>query len=193
MESGVISPTNQRRLILQLSEANLRFSEGPAAQASILVVDHDHVTRDTISRLLTDNAYRVQTAESGDAALDRIYGSLPDLVLLTVNLPGQDGLEVLRMIRQQHSEFLLPVIMVTTENEPQQGVRAFREGASDFFTRPIADEILLARVSMHLQHRQARTELQHSRERYALAAQGAQIGLWDLDFVRQQIFLSSRW
>ena len=189
----MISPTNQRRLILQLSEANFRFSEGPAAQASILVVDHDHATRDTISRLLTDNAYRVQTAESGDAALDRIYGSLPDLVLLTVNLPGQDGLEVLRMIRQQHSEFLLPVIMVTTENEPQQGVRAFREGASDFLTRPIADEILLARVSMHLQHRQARTELQHSRERYALAAQGAQIGLWDLDIVRQQIFLSSRW
>ena len=189
----MISPTNQRGLILQLSEANLRFSEGRTAQASILVVDHDHVTRDTISRLLTDNAYRVQTAESGDAALDRIYGSLPDLVLLTVNLPGQDGLEVLRMIRQQHSEFLLPVIMVTTENEPQQGVRAFREGASDFLTRPIDDEILLARVSLHVQHRQARTELQHSRERYALAAQGAQIGLWDLDIVRQQIFLSSRW
>ncbi len=189
----MISPTNQRGLILQLSEANLRFSEGRTAQASILVVDHDHVTRDTISRLLTDNAYRVQTAESGDAALDQLCDSLPDLVLLTANLPGQDGLEILRTIRQQHSEFLLPVIMVTAETEPQQGVRAFREGASDFLTRPFEDEILLARVSLHLQYRQARADLQHSRERYALAAQGAQIGLWDLDIVRQQIFLSSRW
>ena len=189
----MIFPTNQRRLILPLSEANLRFSEGRTSQASIQVVDHDHVTRDAISRLLTDNAYRVRTAESGNAALDQFCNSLPDLVLLTANLPGQDGLEILRRIRQQHSELLLPVIVLTAESEPQQGVKAFREGANDFLTRPFDDEILLARVSLQLQYRQMRAELQHSRERYALAAQGAQIGLWDLDIVRQQIFLSSRW
>lgn len=189
----MISPTNHRDLVLRLSESSLRFGEGRTAQASILVVDHDHVTRDAISCLLADNAYKVRTAESGDVALDQLCDALPDLVLLTVNLPGQDGIELLRTIRQQHSELLLPVIMVTAETEPQQGVRAFREGASDFLTGPFEDEILLARISLHLRHRQAREELQRSRERYALAAQGAQIGLWDLDTLRQQIFLSSRW
>lgn len=189
----MIFPTNQRRLILPLSEANLQFSEGRTAQALIQVVDHDHVTRDAISRLLTENAYSVQTAESGDAALSQFGHSLPDLVLLAANQSGQDGLEVLRTIRHLHSKLLLPVIVVTEESEPQHAVRAFRAGASDFLTRPIDEDILLARVSMHLQHRQAYAELQHSRERYALAAQGAQIGLWDLDIVRQQIFLSSRW
>ena len=192
-ESGVISPTNHRDVVIRLSESNLRFSEGRTAQATILVIDHDHVTRDAVSCLLTDNAYEVRTAESGDAGLDQLCDALPDLVLLTMNLPGQDGIEILRTIRQQHSELLLPVIMVTAETEPQQGVRAFREGASDFLTGPFEDEILLARISLHLRHREAREELQHSRERYALAAQGAQIGLWDLDTLRQQIFLSSRW
>lgn len=189
----MISTANQRDLILQHSESRLRLSGGRTAQALVLVVDHDHVTRDAISLLLTDQAYRVQTAESGHAALEQLRDFLPDLVLLTVNLPGEDGLEVLRTIRQQHSESQLPVIMVTSETERQHGVPAFREGANDFLTRPFDDEILLARISLHLQHRRARAELQRSRERYALAAQGAQIGLWDLDVVRQQIFLSSRW
>ena len=184
MESGVISATKQQNLIIQLSEPNLRFSEGRAAQASILIVDHDHVARDSVSRLLTDNAYRVQTAESGYAALNQLRDSAPDLVLLTVNLPGPDGFEILRTIRQQQSESGPPIIMVTADTESQHGVAAFREGANDVLARPFDDEILLARISLHLQH---------SRERYALAAQGAQIGLWDLDIVRQQIFLSSRW
>ncbi len=184
---------NQRPLILQLSAENRRLSERQTAQASILVVDQNHVTRDTISRLLADNGYSVQTAESGDAALDRLSNSPPDLMLLTVNLPEQDWLNVLRTIRQQHSELQLPVMLVTADDEPQQGVRAFRAGASDFLARPFADEILLARVSLHLQHRRAYAELQHSRDHYAFATQGAQIGLWDLDIVRQKLFLSSHW
>ena len=94
---------NQRPLILQLSAENRRLSERQTAQASILVVDQNHITRDTISRLLADNGYSVQTAESGDAALDRLSNSPPDLMLLTVNLPEQDWLNVLRTIRQQHS------------------------------------------------------------------------------------------
>ena len=189
----MISATKQQDLIIQLSEPNLRFSEGRAAQASILIVDHDHVARDSVSRLLTDNAYRVQTAESGYAALNQLRDSAPDLVLLTVNLPGPDGFEILRTIRQQQSESGPPIIMVTADTESQHGVAAFREGANDVLARPFDDEILLARISLHLQHSRARAELQRSRERYALAAKGARIGLWDLDVARQQIFLSSRW
>ena len=184
---------NQRPLILQLSAENRRLSERPTVQDSILVVDQNHVTRDTISRLLADNGYSVQTAESGDAALDRLSNSPPDLMLLTVNLPEEDWLNVLRTIRQQHSELQLPVMIVTADDEPQQGVSAFRAGASDFLARPFADEILLARVSLHLQHRRAYAELQHSQDHYAFATQGAQIGLWDLDIVRQKLFLSSHW
>ncbi|MEJ7592349.1 MAG: diguanylate cyclase [Planctomycetaceae bacterium] len=189
----MISPTKKYDSIIQLSESHLRFCEGRTAQASILIVDHEHVTRDAVSRLLTDNGYRVQTADSGPAALKQLRDSPPDLVLLTVSLPGQDGLDVLRAIRQQHSESRPPVVIVTAEMEPQQGVTAFREGANDVLARPFDDEILLARISLHLQHSRARAELQRSRERYALAAKGARIGLWDLDVVRQQIFLSSRW
>lgn len=184
---------NQSPLNLQISAENRRSSERQTAHASILVVDQNCVMRDTISRLLADNGYNVQTAESSDAALDRLPTFPPDLMLLTVTLPEQDWLNVLRTIRQQYSELQLPVMIVTADDEPQQGVKALRAGASDFLARPFADEILLARISLHLQHRLAYAELQHSRDHYAFATQGAQIGLWDLDIVRQKLFLSSRW
>ena len=189
----MISATNQRDLLFKLSESNIRLSESRTTHHSILVVDHDRVSRDAAARLLADTGYRVQTAESGNISLHLLRESLPDLVLLAVAQPGLGRFDALKMIRQQYSESLLPVIMITSDTEPQQGATAFREGASDFLTRPIDDEILLARISLHLQHRYAQAELQRSQERYALAAQGAQIGLWDLDIVRQQIFLSSRW
>jgi len=185
----VISATNQRDLLLKISESNIRLSEGRTTHASILVVDQDRVSRDAASRLLADNGYKVQTAELVNHPLCLLLESLPDLVLLAVAQTGLDSFDTLKTIRQQFSESLLPVIVIMSDTQPQQGTTAFREGASDFLTRPIDDEILLARVSLHLQHRNAQAELQRSQERYALAAQGAQNSLWDLDFVRQQIFL----
>ncbi len=188
-----ILPRIKETCFFKLSESDIRLSEGRTTHASILVVDHDRVSRDAASRLLADTGYRVQTAESGNVSLHLLRESLPDLVLLAVAQPSLDKFDALKKIRQQYSESLLPVIMIMSDTEPQQGATAFREGASDFLTRPIDDEILLARISLHLQHRHAQAELLRSQERYALAAQGAQIGLWDLDIVRQQIFLSSRW
>ena len=89
-------------------------------------------------------------------------------------------------------EIHLPVIMVTAESERQNIVGAFREGASDYLTKPLDHEITLARVSLHLRLSKAQSELQRSQERYAMAAEGSRIGLWDWDVPNRQLFLSSR-
>ncbi|MDA1232832.1 MAG: EAL domain-containing protein [Planctomycetota bacterium] len=178
---------------LELSEFNLRRSEVRIAKAKILLIDSDHVSRDADSRLLTKNHYTVETAESAAGAIDRLGNSFPDLVVLNFNLPEQNEVELLRQIRRQYSESLLPVVVLAAESGVQPGVAVFRAGANDFLLRPFENDILLARVSLQLRHRHSHVELQSSQQRYSLAAQGAQIGLWDLDIVRQKIFLSSRW
>ncbi len=189
----MISPTNQHDLLYRLSQTSLRLDEDRNLRASILVINPDPVTRESVSQLLMDSGYQVQTAESGKVAIKRLSESQPDLVLLTIAQPDLDGLAVLKTIRLQQAEPLLPVVVTAEATVPHLGVTAFIEGASDFLTQPYDFEILLARISMHLRRKHAHVELQHCQQRYALAAQGAHIGLWDLDVARQQIFLSSRW
>jgi diguanylate cyclase (GGDEF)-like protein/PAS domain S-box-containing protein len=159
----------------------------------VLVVDDERVNREILSRLLVRNGYDVLTAESGEAALERLDEQLPDVVLLDVIMSGLNGFDVLRIIRDRHRDSELPVIMVTAESERENVVRAFQEGANDYLTKPLDHQITLARVSLQLRLARAQAELERSRERYTLAAQGSRIGLWDWDVVRRQIFLSERW
>ncbi len=163
------------------------------ARPLILVVDDERVNREILSRMLVKNGYDVLTADSGEAALERLEEQLPDLVLLDVVMSGLSGFDVLRAIRRGHRDSKLPVVMVTAESERENVANAFREGANDYLTKPLDPQITIARISLHLRLTRAQSELQRSQERYALAAEGSRIGLWDWDVAQRQIFLSSRW
>ncbi len=165
---------------------------GPAARPVVLVVDDDHHDREILSRMLTRNGYEVVTADCGEAALELLTLRRPDLVLLDVMMPGLTGFDVLKTIRMTRHDVHLPVIMVTEESERQNIAGAFREGASDYLTKPLDHETTLARVSLHARLSKAQSELQRSQERYAMAAEGSRIGLWDWDVPNRQLFLSSR-
>lgn len=163
------------------------------SRAKVLVVDDERINREILARMLVRNGFDVLTADSGEAALERLEEQLPDLVLLDVIMSGINGFDVLKVIRNRHKDSELPVIMVTAESERENVVRAFKEGANDYLTKPLDPQITLARVSLQLRLSRAQAELQRSQERYALAAQGSRIGLWDWDVARRQIFLSARW
>ena len=193
-ESRVISPVRPLDLRLLLSEARLAIGSDSACCAAILVIDADPLRRDSASRTLSAHGYEVQTVVSGEQAIDWLRKSQPDLILLTIDASDSDPYRILRAIRQQHAESQPPVIIsVDATAAHTSAAVAFREGASDVVSQPCDPDTLLARIRLQLQHRQAKSDLQHSQERYALAAQGAQMGLWDLDVARQQIFLSARW
>jgi diguanylate cyclase (GGDEF)-like protein len=156
-------------------------------------VDDERINREILRGMLQRQGYDVIPTGSGPEALAALQNSVPDLVLLDVIMAPMDGFEVLRRIRERFRDTELPVVMVTAEADRETIIRAFRHGANDYVTKPLDPEVTLARVGLHLRLRQSQVELQRSEERYMLAAQGSQIGLWDWDLTNGQIFLSDRW
>jgi serine/threonine protein kinase/CheY-like chemotaxis protein len=128
----------------------------PKTTETILVVDDNEMNRDMLSRRLERRGYRVLVADDGQPALDLIASEAIDLVLLDIMMPGVDGVEVLKTIRQRFSQDDLPVIMTTAKSDSRNVVEALDLGANDYVTKPIDFPVVLARVQKELRSR-ART------------------------------------
>ena len=162
-------------------------------RASLLVVDDNEANRDVLSRRLTLKGYDVTVAADGAEALARVRSGAYDLLLLDVEMPGISGLDVLTTVRQSRSSTSLPVIMVTARSSGADIVEAFRLGANDYVTKPIDFPVALARIGTHLSLKRAVEDLHESEQRYALAMQGANDGLWDWNLVTNEVYWSERW
>ena len=112
----------------------------------VLVVDDQPQNIRLLEAILTPRGYDVRAASSGEAALAAIEESEVDLVLLDIVMPGMDGYEVCRTIRERAATAYLPVVMVTASGDEQK-VKALEAGADDFLTKPINTSELLARVA----------------------------------------------
>jgi diguanylate cyclase (GGDEF)-like protein/PAS domain S-box-containing protein len=162
-------------------------------QPSLLVVDDNEANRDALSRRLRTRGYTVTEASDGAEGLALANSGAFDLVLLDIGMPGMNGLQVLEQIRHTRSRTELPVVMATARSQGADIVEAFRLGANDYVTKPIDFPVALARIETHLAHQQAVRDLRDSEERYALAVQGANDGLWDWDLKRNTVYWSPRW
>src|SRR4051794_13840249 len=114
--------------------------------ASILVVDDNELNRDALSCLLRLHQYQVEGAADGQAALSLINTRKYDLVVLDIEMPGLNGLEVLKDIRASRNQTDLPVIMLTARSHGPDIVEAFTVGANDYLTKPIDCPVALARI-----------------------------------------------
>lgn len=112
----------------------------------ILVVDDMPLNVKFLEDVLTMKGYEVATAASGQEALVKIRDGSMDLVLLDVMMPGLNGYEVCRAIREDASTALLPVIMVTALDAKEERVNGLEAGADDFLSKPVNQPELLARV-----------------------------------------------
>ena len=115
------------------------------ADPVILVVDDLAQNVRLLEAVLSPKGFRVVTASTGEEALDVLGKEHPDLVLLDILMPGMDGYEVCRRIRQDPETAFLPVIMITASGEEQK-IRAIEAGADDFVNKPFDQAELLARV-----------------------------------------------
>ena len=130
----------------------------------VLVVDDQEVNRRLLGAVLTPRGYRVVEAASGEEALQQLAAEVPDIVLLDIVMPGTDGYEVCRRIRDEPSTALLPVVMITASGQ-QEKVKAIESGADDFITKPFDQAELLARVrSLVRINRYHRTITEQARE-----------------------------
>jgi len=120
--------------------------------AAILLVEDDASVREAVSMALEGDGHRVDTAVSGDEALDRWRRSRPDLILLDVMLPGTDGLSVCRTVRRADE---VPIILLTARSDPIDVVAGLESGADDYVTKPFETRVLMARIRAVLR-RQAR-------------------------------------
>src|ERR687891_733945 len=111
----------------------------------ILVVDDEPAVRESLRRALELEGYEIDLASDGLEALARLSADGQyDLVLLDVLMPGADGLEVCRRLRQSGSR--VPVLMLTARDEIENRVAGLDAGADDYLTKPFALEELLARL-----------------------------------------------
>ena len=111
----------------------------------ILVVDDLPQNVRLLDAVLSPQGFRVATASSGKEALDVLSKEHPDLVLLDILMPGIDGYEVCRRIREDPGTAFLPVVMITASDREER-IRAIESGADDFVQRPFDQAELLARV-----------------------------------------------
>jgi adenylate cyclase len=115
------------------------------ADPLVLVVDDLAANVRLLEAVLSPKGFRVATASSGAEALDVLANEHPDLVLLDVLMPGMDGYEVCRRIREDPGTAFLPVIMITASGAEEK-TRAIESGADDFINKPFDQAELLARV-----------------------------------------------
>lgn len=160
---------------------------------SILIVDDDELNRDLMLRRLSKHGYDVCLAGNGRDALDWIHFHRVELVLLDVEMPDMNGLDVLKILREKFTQAQLPVIMVTGNMNSDDVVTALEAGANDYVTKPIDFPVVLARIQTQLSRKHTEEALRESEERYALAAQGANDGLWDWDLATNKTYFSPRW
>jgi DNA-binding response OmpR family regulator len=114
---------------------------------NILVVEDDTALRETLVYNLSRQDYAVQAVGDGVKALEAARHAAPDLVLLDLMLPGMDGFEVCRILRQ---EMNVPILILTARDEEIDRVIGLEIGADDYITKPFRMRELMARVKAHL-------------------------------------------
>ena len=129
-------------------------------QHTIMIVDDVPANLGVLLDFLDHAGYHVLVAESGESALAQLAYAEPDIVLLDVTMPGIDGYETCRRLKQDARWRDTPVLFLTALNETTDKVRAFEVGAVDFISKPLHPEEVLARVRAHLQIRSLQQDLE---------------------------------
>lgn len=122
--------------------------------AKILVVDDDKHILDLLTYALEREDYSVFTARSGDEAFKQAVNLKPDLIILDVMLPGQDGYSICRALRADERTHAIPVIMLSARGEELDRVLGLELGADDYVTKPFSVRELVARVKARLRRRE---------------------------------------
>jgi two-component system response regulator RegX3 len=130
-----VSPTSYRILDVTPTAHN--------AAPHILVVDDDENLRRLVAAYLETEGYRVTQAADGRAALTAMHGETPHLVILDLMLPGLDGLQLAKQVRDEDGP---PILMLTARGSEENMLQGFEAGADDYLVKPFSPKVLVARV-----------------------------------------------
>ncbi len=133
----------------------------PTMAASILVVDDEPASRESLVDVLSEEGYQVAAAASGEEALEAIDTAEFDLVITDLRMPGIDGVTLLREVRRRCPQTL--VILITAHASVETAVEALREGAHDYMIKPLVYDDVLGKIARLLERRELAWQIQHLR------------------------------
>ena len=146
----------QQKMTTRLAEVK---GEAGTMAGKILIVDDVATNRIVLKVKLSGACYETIQAATGEAALRIARKERPDLILLDVQLPDMNGIDLCRRLRAEAATRTLPIVMLTTANDAATRVAALRAGADDFLAKPIDELLLLARLRSLLRARETDEEL----------------------------------
>lgn len=136
------------------------FNNQGLLSRDILIVDDEVANLKLLSQILSQHDYQVRPAERPQLAIDSAINQPPALILLDVKMPGMDGFEVCRRLRQDKRTHDVPVIFISALHETKDKVRGFEVGGMDFITKPFQEEEVLVRVRTHIELRNMQLNLE---------------------------------
>jgi twitching motility two-component system response regulator PilH len=113
----------------------------------ILVVDDSATERYFLSDILIKNGFSVSTAENGEEALLKVKADRPQLILMDIVMPGQNGFQVTRAISRNPETQDVPIIICTSKGQETDRIWGLRQGARDYIVKPVDPQELLAKIA----------------------------------------------
>lgn len=113
----------------------------------ILIVDDSPTERYFLSDILIKNGFSVSTAENGEEALVKIKADKPQLILMDIVMPGQNGFQVTRAITRDPDTQDVPVIICTSKGQETDRIWGLRQGARDYIVKPVDPQELLTKIA----------------------------------------------
>jgi DNA-binding response OmpR family regulator len=120
------------------------------AKELILLVDNDLDILEVLKRRLISKEFRVETALSGEAALELVKNHKPDLAILDLKLPGMDGYELCRRLKKDRRYRNIPVIMLTVKDQAEDKLQGIEAGVDVYLTKPYVSDRLLREIERQL-------------------------------------------
>jgi len=127
------------------------------AKKTIIIVEDEEDIRELVRYNLAKEGYQVTGVKSGEEGLDAAINALPDLVILDIMLPGIDGLEVCRRLKNNSTTQDIPIIMLTAKGEESDIVAGLELGADDYIAKPFSPKVLIARIRTVLRRKTMET------------------------------------
>jgi two-component system chemotaxis response regulator CheY len=114
----------------------------------ILIVDDDATTRKILGLYLKARGYEVAYAENGLEGIEKLGSENPNLIISDLNMPYMDGIEFVKTVRADPARREVPILMVTTEADPEERERALSVGVNGYLVKPVTADV----VTQHIRH-----------------------------------------
>jgi DNA-binding response OmpR family regulator len=129
----------------------------PATFPSIILVEDDIRLSELVSRYLDNNGFRVTVSNRGDEVLELVQRNRPNLVILDLGLPGQDGLSICKQLRPLYTD---PILILTARDNDIDHVLGLELGADDYVIKPVEPRVLMARINALLRRSKSRAHIE---------------------------------